>query len=51
MPTLLTSENIEGVQLEEQAAALATPAEERGKSVCILSGGNIDASRLAEILQ
>ena len=26
MPTLLTSENIEGVQLEEQAAALATPA-------------------------
>jgi threonine dehydratase len=32
------------------AAALATPKENRGKSVCVLSGGSIDGERLAHIL-
>jgi threonine dehydratase len=32
------------------AAALNTPKSERGKTVCILSGGSIDASKLSEIL-
>lgn len=33
------------------AAALATPVEQRGKSVCILSGGSIGAARLIEIIR
>ncbi|HXH61785.1 MAG TPA: pyridoxal-phosphate dependent enzyme [Fimbriimonadaceae bacterium] len=33
------------------AAALATPRVERGKTVCIVSGGNLDADLLTEILQ
>lgn len=32
------------------AAALALPAEERGQTVCIISGGSIDPALLAEIL-
>ncbi len=32
------------------AAALATPAAERGPTVCIVTGGSIDAGKLAEIL-
>jgi threonine dehydratase len=32
------------------AAALATPAAERGPTVCIVTGGSIDAATLAEIL-
>ncbi len=32
------------------AAALATPAAERGTTVCIVTGGSIDAVKLAEIL-
>jgi len=42
---------VEGAGALSVAAALATPAEERGKSVCILSGGSIDTSRLIVILQ
>jgi len=33
------------------AAALKTPKEERGRTVCILSGGSIDAVKLAHILE
>ena len=32
------------------AAALATPERERGKSVCLITGGSIDASKLIAIL-
>ncbi len=32
------------------AAALATPAAERGPTVCIVTGGSIDAGKLASIL-
>ena len=32
------------------AAALAIPEPERGRSVCVVSGGNMDASTFAEIL-
>ncbi|MDA0712067.1 MAG: pyridoxal-phosphate dependent enzyme [bacterium] len=33
------------------AAALATPASKRGVSACVLSGGSIDADRLAQFLR
>jgi threonine dehydratase len=42
---------VEGAGALSVAAALATPAEERGRSVCILSGGSIDSSRLLDMLQ
>ena len=32
------------------AAALAVPAHERGRTVCLVTGGSIDAARLAQIL-
>jgi threonine dehydratase len=32
------------------AAALATPASERGESVCLVTGGSIDRELLVEIL-
>ena len=41
---------VEGAGALSLAAALATPAEARGKTVCILSGGNIGPERLASIL-
>jgi threonine dehydratase len=41
----------EGAGAISLAAALAMPKEERGKSVCILSGGSIDAEKLAHILE
>ena len=40
----------EGAGAISLAAALAMPKEERGKSVCILSGGSIDVEKLAHIL-
>ena len=40
----------EGAGAISLAAALATSREERGRSVCILSGGSIDAGKLAHIL-
>lgn len=40
----------EGAGALAVAAALALPREQRGKTVCILSGGSIDPSQLAEIL-
>ena len=33
------------------AAALETPKEKRGKTVCILTGGSIDADKLVEALE
>ncbi len=33
------------------AAAMATPVEERGRSVCLITGGSIDAARLGRILE
>ena len=51
---LLALENklvTEGAGAISLAAALAMPKEERGKSVCILSGGSIDAEKLAHILE
>ena len=51
---LLALENklvTEGAGAISLAAALAIPREERGKSVCILSGGSIDAVKLAHILE
>ncbi len=41
---------VEGFGALSVAAALATPAETRGKTVCILSGGSIGPDRLMEIL-
>ena len=41
----------EGAGAAAVAAALKTPASARGKSVCIVSGGSIDAGLLAEILR
>ncbi len=32
------------------AAAMNTPKDERGKTVCILTGGSIDADKLTKIL-
>ena len=40
----------EGSGAMSLAAALNTPKEERGKTVCILTGGSIDADKLAKIL-
>ena len=40
---------VEGSGALPVAAALATPAEERGKSVCIISGGSIDIEELRDI--
>ena len=41
---------VEGSGALAVAAALATPVSERGRSVAIVSGGSIDASKLARIL-
>jgi threonine dehydratase len=40
----------EGAAALSIAAAVATPPEERGKSVCLLTGGSIDSDKLAGIL-
>jgi len=40
----------EGSGAMSLAAARATPIEERGKTVCILTGGSIDAEKLAMIV-
>jgi threonine dehydratase len=51
---LLALENklvTEGAGAISLAAALAMPKRERGKSVCVLSGGSIDAEKLAHILE
>ena len=41
----------EGAGAISLAAALNTPVEERGKTVCVLTGGSIDAGKLAKILK
>jgi threonine dehydratase len=41
---------VEGSGALPVAAALATPPEKRGKSVCIISGGSIDPAELKDIL-
>ena len=41
---------VEGAGAASLAAALATPVEERGRSVCVLSGGSIDGEVLAAIV-
>ena len=41
---------VEGAGAVSVAAALATPQSQRGKSVCILSGGSISAERLIAAL-
>ncbi len=41
---------VEGAGALSVAAALATPLAERGKTVCLLTGGSIDAGKLASIL-
>ena len=41
---------VEGSGALSVAAALSTPVDQRGKAVCILSGGSIDTKRLMEIL-
>ncbi len=40
----------EGAGAAAVAAALATPAKERGLSVCIVSGGSVDRSLLARVV-
>jgi len=50
---LLALENklvVEGAGAISLAAALSVRKEKRGKTVCVLSGGSIDANKLAEIL-
>lgn len=42
---------VEGSGALALAAALATPPERRGKSVCLLTGGSIDPDKLAAILR
>ena len=42
---------VEGAGALATAAALASPAEERGTTVCLVTGGSIDTLKLAEILQ
>ena len=42
---------VEGSAALSVAAALATPQEERGTSVCVLTGGSIDTDKLVQILQ
>jgi threonine dehydratase len=41
---------VEGAGALSVAAALAIPREKRGKSVCLLTGGSIDAEKLVSIL-
>ena len=41
----------EGSGAMSLAAALNTPKDKRGKTVCILTGGSIDADKLSKILQ
>jgi threonine dehydratase len=41
---------VEGSGALSVAAALATPFEERGKSVCIISGGSLDLEELRDII-
>jgi len=41
---------VEGSGALSVAAALATPLEDRGKTVCIISGGSIDSDKLMEII-
>lgn len=41
---------VEGAGAASLAAALATPVEQRGRSVCVLSGGSIDGDKLAAIV-
>lgn len=41
---------VEGAGAASLAAAIATPAAERGLSVCVLSGGSIDGDKLAAIV-
>jgi threonine dehydratase len=40
----------EGAGAAAVAAALTTPIEERGRSVCIVSGGSVDRGLLAQVL-
>ncbi len=42
---------VEGSGALSVAAALSTPSEERGKTVCILSGGSIDSDKLKKIIE
>ncbi|MDA1256773.1 MAG: pyridoxal-phosphate dependent enzyme [Chloroflexi bacterium] len=41
---------VEGAGAATLAAALVTPVADRGVAVCVLSGGSIDADKLAQIL-
>lgn len=41
----------EGAGAISLAAALDTPVEERGKTVCVITGGSIDPTKLAKILK
>jgi len=41
---------VEGSGAMSVAAAVATPAEQRGRTVCILSGGSIDTDKLMDIV-
>jgi threonine dehydratase len=41
---------VEGAGALSLAAALTVPLEKRGKTVCLLTGGSIDAVKLIEIL-
>ena len=41
---------VEGAGALSLAAALKTPPSERGATVCVLSGGSIDADKLADII-
>lgn len=40
----------EGAGAISLAAALSTPKEERGRTVCVLTGGSIDADKLSQII-
>lgn len=42
---------VEGSGALSVATALSTPPEERGKTVCILSGGSIDSDKLKKIIE
>ena len=41
---------VEGSGAMSVAAAVATPAEQRGRTVCILSGSSIDTDKLMDIV-
>lgn len=41
---------VEGAGALSVAAAIASPADERGKTVCLVTGGSIDPDKLIEIL-